>query len=219
MNRMYILLGVIAIAGMFGGSAFAESIKYTGDNLPLNIHVYQNDVLYFTGSDRINHISIVHPAYISQGCEQVGDGGTCSISFSDWKIGQHEYKHKGTASDGKITVVAGTNYADVSESAKNFKGKIEELIAKKLAPLEAKVNELQNEITMYQENIAIVKAKLVKAETDSSEAIQKITVLSSDNAELKQQIGLVEKYKIDASNWRAVALEQLKVMAEVLGLF
>ena len=219
MNRMYILLGVIAIAGMFGGSVFAESLKYTGDNLPLNIHVYKNDVLYFTGSDRINHIQIVHPAYISQGCEQVGDGGTCSISFSDWKIGQHEYKHDGTASDGKITVIAGTNYADVSNQAKEFKGKIEELIASKLAPLQAQVIELQNEITMYQENIAIVKAKLVKAEAESSEAIQTVSVLSSDNAELKQQIGLVEQYKIEANNWKAVALEQLKVMVEVLGLF
>ena len=72
---------------------------------------------------------------------------------------------------------------------------------------------------MYQENIAIVKAKLVKAETDSSEAIQTVSALSSDNAELKQQIGLVEQYKTEANNWKAVALEQLKVMVEVLGLF
>ena len=35
----------------------------------------------------------------------------------------------------------------------------------------------------------------------------------------KAQIETIEKYKKDASNWRAVALEQLKVMAEVLGLF
>ena len=46
-----------------------------------------------------------------------------------------------------------------------------------------------------------------------------MNVLSQDNAELKQQIGLVEQYKTEANNWKAVALEQLKVMVEVLGLF
>ena len=29
----------------------------------------------------------------------------------------------------------------------------------------------------------------------------------------------LEKYRNDAANWKAVALEQLRVMAEILGLF
>ena len=46
-----------------------------------------------------------------------------------------------------------------------------------------------------------------------------LETLRADNQKAKAQIETIEKYKKDASNWRAVALEQLKVMAEVLGLF
>jgi len=186
----------------------------------LNFEVYGNDVLTFTGSDRVSDMNFKYPkSNTFAGCDNIGVGGTCIIDFSDWALGQHEYTTKGTAQNGKITVVAGINYNDVSDSAKNFKGKIEELIAKKLAPLELQIVDLKNEITMYEENIAIVKAKLVKAEADSSEATEKLLVVNNEKLELQEQVGLVEKYKKDASNWRAVALEQLKVMAEVLGLF
>ena len=217
---MYILLGVIALTGLMTGTAYAESIKYNGNNIPLNFEVYGNDVLTFTGSDRVSDMNFKYPkSNTFAGCDNIGVGGTCIIDFSDWTLGQHEYTTKGTAQNGKITVVAGINYADVSDSAKNFKGKIEELIAKKLAPLELQIVDLKNEITMYEENIAIVKAKLVKAEADSSEATEKLLVVNNEKLELQQQVGLAEQYKKDASNWRAVALEQLKVMAEVLGLF
>ena len=46
-----------------------------------------------------------------------------------------------------------------------------------------------------------------------------LETLRADSQKAKAQIETIEKYKKDASNWRAVALEQLKVMAEVLGLF
>ena len=46
-----------------------------------------------------------------------------------------------------------------------------------------------------------------------------LETLRADNQKAKAQIETIEKYKKDASNWRAVALEQLRVMAEVLGLF
>jgi len=220
MREIYILLGVIALTGLMMGTAYAESIKYNGNNIPLNFEVYGNDVLTFTGSDRVNNLDFVYPSSNTfAGCDNIGSGGVCIIDFSDWAIGQHEYKTKGTAEHGKITVVAGINYNDVSDSAKNFKGKIEELIAKKLAPLELQIVELRNEITMHEENIAIVKAKLVKAQADSSEATEKLLVVNNEKLELQQQVGLTEQYKKDASNWKAVALEQLKVMAEVLGLF
>ena len=46
-----------------------------------------------------------------------------------------------------------------------------------------------------------------------------LETLRVDSQKAKAQIETIEKYKKDAKNWRAVALEQLKVMAEILGLF
>ena len=77
------------------------TLEYTGDNIPLNIHVYTNDVLFFTGGERISDIHIVSTPWISTGCTTIGNGGTCIIDFSNWSLGQHEYNtNGGTIGDG-----------------------------------------------------------------------------------------------------------------------
>ena len=46
---MMAILGLMSV--MLVGTAFAEEIRYTGDDIPLRIKVSQGDTLYFTGSD------------------------------------------------------------------------------------------------------------------------------------------------------------------------
>ena len=101
---------------------------------------------------------------------------------------------------------------NASQQAKDFKAKIEAKMEAKLAPYKTEIAQLnlllsnadKREVLM-QNQIAENKAELETLRTDSQKA--------------KTQIETIEKYKKDAENWRAVALEQLKVMAEVLGLF
>ena len=89
----------------------------------------------------------------------------------------------------------------------------------KLAPYKTEISQLnlllsnanEREVAM-QNQIAEIKAELETARVDSKKAMSQIEQLSKTNT-------TIEQYKKDAENWRAVALEQLKVMAEVLGLF
>ena len=53
------ILGLMSV--MLVGTAFAEEIRYTGDDIPLRISVSQGDILYFTGSEKIPNMNVVHP--------------------------------------------------------------------------------------------------------------------------------------------------------------
>ena len=217
------ILGLMSV--MLVGTAFAEEIRYTGDDIPLRIIVSQGDTLYFTGSEKIPNMHVVYPKWISTPCDNSEATGKCSIDFSKFAIGQHEWESK-TGVQGKFQVSAPVDPADdtsyfessskdrknASQQAKDFKAKIEAKMEAKLAPYKTEISQLnlllsnadQREVLM-QNQIAENKAELETLRADSQKA--------------KTQIETIEKYKKDAENWRAVALEQLKVMAEVLGLF
>ena len=101
---------------------------------------------------------------------------------------------------------------NASQQAKDFKAQIEAKMEAKLAPYKEEIRQLwilisnaEKQEVLMQNQIAEYKAELETLRADSQKA--------------KAQIETIEKYKKDAENWRAVALEQLKVMAEVLGLF
>ena len=217
------ILGLMSV--MLVGTAFAEEIRYTGDDIPLRIVVSQGDILYFTGTDKIPNMNVIFPNWISTPCANSEATGKCSIDFSKFAIGQHEWESK-TGVQGKFQVSAPVDPADdtsyfessskdrknASQQAKDFKAKIEAKMEAKLAPYKTEIAQLnlllsnadKREVLM-QNQIAENKAELETLRTDSQKA--------------KTQIETIEKYKKDAENWRAVALEQLKVMAEVLGLF
>ena len=217
------ILGLMSV--MLVGTALAEEIRYTGDDIPLRIVVSQGDVLYFTGTDKIPNMHVVYPKWISTPCDNSEATGKCSIDFSKFAIGQHEWESK-TGVQGKFQVSAPVDPADdtsyfessskdrknASQEAKDFKAKIEAKMEAKLAPYKTEISQLnlllsnanEREVAM-QNQIAEIKAELETLRADSQKA--------------KTQIETIEKYKKDASNWRAVALEQLRVMGEVLGLF
>ena len=208
------ILGLVTV--MLVGTAFAEEIRYTGDDIPLRISVSQGDTLYFTGSEKIPNMNVIYPNWISTPCSNSEATGKCVIDFSNFPLGGHEWESS-TGVQGKFhvnpaPVEVDDSYENVSQQAKDFKAKIEAKMEAKLAPYKTEIAQLnlllsnadKREVLM-QNQIAEIKAELETARTDSQEA--------------ETQIETIEKYKKDASNWRAVALEQLKVMAEVLGLF
>ena len=65
---------------------------------------------------------------------------------------------------------------------------------------------------LMQNQIAMLKTDLNKSQEKANDAQVQTAQLTEANA-------TIEQYKKDASNWRSVALEQLRVMGEVLGLF
>ena len=231
MNRKtFIALGVIGgaiLISLLLGNAYADDLNYTGDNLPLRIHVYQDDVLYFTGTDKIPNLHVSYPKWVSTNCDNSEATGKCSIDFSKFAIGQHEWDSK-TGVNGKFQVsapVAKESSDDISyfessskdrknasQQAKDFKAKIEAKMEAKLAPYKEEIRQLWILISNAEKQEALMQNQIaeIKAELET---------LRADSQEAKTQIETIEKYKKDAENWRAVALEQLKVMAEVLGLF
>ena len=217
------ILGLMSV--MLVGTAFAEEIRYTGDDIPLRISVSQGDTLYFTGSEKIPNMNVVYPNSIHTPCANSEATGKCVIDFSNFPLGQHEWVST-SGVQGKFQVnpapveVDNASYFEsssedrknASQQAKDFKAQIEAKMEAKLAPYKTEISQLnlllsnanEREVAM-QNQIAEIKAELETLRADSQKA--------------KAQIETIEKYKKDAENWRAVALEQLKVMAEVLGLF
>ena len=215
-QRILIALGIICLAGVLFGTAWAEEYHYTGDNIPLRIVVSQGDILYFTGTDKIPNMNVNYPNSIHTPCANSEATGKCVIDFSNFAIGQHEWESS-SGVQGKFQVIPAPvevddSYANVSQQAKDFKARIEAKMEAKLVPYKTEISQLnlllsnanEREVAM-QNQIAEIKAELETLRADSQKA--------------KAQIETIEKYKKDASNWRAVALEQLRVMAEVLGLF
>jgi hypothetical protein len=215
------ILGLMSV--MLVGTAFAEEIRYTGDDIPLRIEVSQGDVMYFTGTDKVPNISVQYPKWISTNCDNSEATGKCSIDFSKFAIGQHEWKST-SGVNGKFQVIAPVvasddSYENVSQQAKDFKAQIEAKMDAKLAPLQTEIKQLKLQISngnerevAMQNQISTLKGELTTAHDNALESTGKIAELNTANES-------VEKYKKDAENWRAVALEQLRVMGEVLGLF
>ena len=217
------ILGLMSV--MLVGTAFAEEIRYTGDDIPLRISVSQDDTLYFTGSEKIPNMNVVYPNSIHTPCANSEATGKCSIDFSKFAIGQHEWESK-TGVQGKFQVSAPVDPADdtsyfessskdrknASQQAKDFKAKIEAKLEATLLPYKQEIGQLWKIIATAEKKEALMQNQIAENKAE-------LEILRADNQKAKAQIETIEKYKKDASNWKAVALEQLKVMAEVLGLF
>ena len=217
------ILGLMSV--MLVGTAWAEELNYTGDNIPLRIVVSQGDTLYFTGTEKIPNMNVIFPNWISTPCSNSEATGKCSIDFSNFAIGQHEWESS-TGVQGKFHVFAPIDPADdtsyfessskdrknASQQAKDFKAKIEAKLEATLLPYKQEIGQLWKIIATAEKKEALMQNQIAENKAE-------LEILRADNQKAKAQIETIEKYKKDAENWRAVALEQLKVMAEVLGLF
>ena len=170
-------------------------------------------------------MNVNYPNSIHTPCDNSEATGKCVIDFSKFAIGQHEWESK-TGVQGKFQVSAPVDPADdtsyfessskdrknASQQAKDFKAKIEAKLEAKLAPYKQEIGQLWKIISAAEKKEASMQNQIAENKAE-------LETLRADNQKAKAQIETIEKYKKDASNWRAVALEQLKVMAEVLGLF
>ena len=217
------ILGLMSV--MLVGTALAEDIRYTGDNIPLRISVSQGDTLYFTGTEKIPNMNVVYPNSIHTPCANSEATGKCVMNFSNFPLGQHEWKST-SGVNGKFQVFAPIAQADdtsyfesssedrknASQQAKDFKAQIEAKMEAKLAPYKTEISQLNLLLSNADKREVLMQNQIAENKAE-------LETLRADSQKAKTQIETIEKYKKDASNWKAVALEQLKVMAEVLGLF
>ena len=123
-----------------------------------------------------------------------------------------------------------TETADsVLDKTKNFKAQIEAKINAKIVPLRTEIEDLKNEAFLLEEqkeklthqnniirqNATISETKYLEESKINKDLREKLSTLESQAVDTIE----LEKYRNDAANWKAVALEQLRVMAEILGLF
>ena len=91
------------------------------------------------------------------------------------------------------------------------------------------VSELRTEVYSLRQNATVLGDEIQSLKQNATTNQQKFLDESRTNQELRDTIEQLrtqvtdtkelEKVKKDAANWKAVALEQLRIMAEVLGLF
>jgi len=129
-----------------------------------------------------------------------------------------------------------TEQQSILDKTKSYKTQIQEKIDAKIRPLEAEIIDLKkqlinikndtslleqqkgnlaSQIVGLKQNATISETKYLEESKNNNELREKISTLESQAVDTTE----LEKYKKDASNWKAVALEQLRVMAEILGLF
>ena len=150
-------------------------------------------------------------------------------------LGYHEWFDRTTDTWGKFYIYEAvevkttntSNYQEVSNAAKNFKAQIEAKLNSKLAPLNAEIDDLKSKLTNSEEREKQWQSQIVELKTERTSLQTKLQI-AQDNAvqaqersidELSTANATIEQYKKDAENWRAICLEQVRVMAEVLGLF
>ena len=123
-----------------------------------------------------------------------------------------------------------TETADsVLDKTKNFKTQIEAKINAMIEPLRTEIENLKNDklildkqrekltnqISILRQNVTISETKYLEESKINRDLQAKISTLESQAVDTIE----LEKYKKEAANWKSVALEQLRVMAEILGLF
>ena len=203
-----------------------------GDELKTIGDLDTNAVIHFTGNpDGLKGFELYDKSLAphTTNCQSGwGDDeySVCIFETKNMALGYHEWFDRTTDTWGKFYIYQAdqvsaniSNYQEVSDAAKNFKKQIEAKMNEKLKPLQTEIAELKLQLSnagerevLYQNQIATIKAELTTAQDNAISAQASIEELSTANASMEQ-------YKKDADNWKAVALEQLKVMAEVLGLF
>jgi hypothetical protein len=236
-NKYIILLAAVVAVGVIS-PAFAVSMEDVthvvyGDELKTMMEFDTNAVIHFTGNpDGLKGFELYDKSKAphTSNCQSgwnADEYSVCIFETKNMALGYHEWFDRTTDTWGKfyiyeaveVKTTSTSNYQEVSDAAKNFKAQIEAKMNEKLKPLQTEIAELKLQLSnagerevLYQSQIATIKAELTTAQDNAISAQSSIAELQTANAS-------IEQYKKDAENWKSVALEQLKVMAEVLGLF
>ena len=241
-----VAVGVISPA--FAVSMEDVTHVFYGDELTTMMEFDTNAVIHFTGNpDGLKGFELYDKSKAphTSNCQSGwGDDeySVCIFETKNMELGYHEWFDRTTDTWGKFYIMEAVevkttntpNYQEVSDAAKNFKSQIEaklnvklnQKLNEKLAPLNAEIDDLKFKLANSLEREQKWQSQIVELETERTSFQTKLQI-AQDNAisaqtsieELSTANATIEQYKKDAENWKAVALEQLKVMAEVLGLF
>lgn len=213
------LMGIIASVALLG-SAYAETHVISGDNFPLMLDVKNTDTLHFTGHvDGVKGIQPVQVGGYYYNCQAGwGEGETfsgCILDFSNFELGQHEWFDRTTDTYGKFWVLEDTTVSTSTDTTTEttVETTTETPVETTTTAVEytsgdtpeGVLNQTQEYATAIQNKINEQIAPL-QAEIDSLKA-EKVTLQAE-----------VNDYKTQAESWKAICLEQLRIMAEVLGL-
>ena len=207
-------------------TAFAYAEKYTvyGNELHQIVELDTNAIISFKGDPNalrgfeIYNKSLAPNTTNCQSGYGNGEYSVCIFETKNMALGYHEWVDRTTNTWGKFYIhqavevdTESNTSEEVSKYAKDFKAQIELKITEKLKPLQKEITDLKLQLSnanakevSYQKQIATAQDNVVKAQAN-------ILELQNANA-------TIEQYKKEADNWKAVALEQLRVMVEVLGL-
>jgi len=240
---MILLVAVVAVGVI--SPAFAVSMEDVthvvyGDELFHVGDMDTNAVIHFTGNpDGLKGFELYDKSLApnTSNCQSGwGDDeySECIFETKNMALGYHEWFDRTTDTWGKfyiyqadvVSTTSTSNYQEVSDAAKNFKSQIEAKMNEKLAPLKTEIDDLKFKLANSLEREQKWQSQIVELETERTSLQTKLQT-AQDNAifaqtsidELSTANATIEQYKKDAENWKAVALEQLEVMAEVLGLF
>ena len=243
-NKYMILLVAVVAVGVIS-PAFAVSMEDVthvvyGDELKTMMEFDTNAVIHFTGNpDGLKGFELYDKSLApnTSNCQSGwGDDeySECIFETKNMALGYHEWFDRTTDTWGKfyiyqadvVSTTSTSNYQEVSDAAKNFKSQIEAKMNEKLAPLKTEIDDLKFKLANSLEREQKWQSQIVELETERTSLQTKLQT-AQDNAifaqtsidELSTANATIEQYKKDAENWKAVALEQLEVMAEVLGLF
>lgn len=212
-------MGIIASVALLG-SAYAETHVISGDNFPLMLDVKNTDTLHFTGHvDGVKGIQPVQVGGYYYNCQAGwGEGETfsgCILDFSNFELGQHEWFDRTTDTYGKFWVLEDTTVSTSTDTTTEttVETTTETPVETTTTAVEytsgdtpeGVLNQTQEYATAIQNKINEQIAPL-QAEIDSLKA-EKVTLQAE-----------VNDYKTQAESWKAICLEQLRIMAEVLGL-
>ena len=237
-RKILFLLMAVLVLGVsttsFANAVSMEDVTHVvyGDELKTMMEFDTNAVISFTGDPNgLKGFELYDKSKApnTDNCQSgwnAGEYSVCLFQTKNMELGYHEWFDRTTDTWGKFYIyqadqvsTSTSNYQEVSDAAKNFKTQIEAKMSEKLKPLQTEIAELKLQLSnagerevLYQSQIATIKAELTTAQDNVISAQSSITELQTANAS-------IEQYKKDADNWKAVALEQLRVMAEVLGLF
>jgi len=237
-RKILFLLMAVLVLGVsttsFANAVSMEDVTHVvyGDELKTMMEFDTNAVISFTGDPNgLKGFELYDKSKApnTDNCQSgwnADEYSVCIFETKNMELGYHEWFDRTTDTWGKFYIsqadqvsTSTSNYQEVSDAAKNFKAQIETKMSEKLKPLQTEITELKLQLSnagerevLYQSQIATIKAELTTAQDNAISAQSSITELQTANAS-------IEQYKKDAENWKAVALEQLRVMAEVLGLF
>ena len=240
---MILLVAVVAVGVI--SPAFALSMEDVthvvyGDELFHVGDMDTNAVIHFTGNpDGLKGFELYDKSLApnTSNCQSGwGDDeySECIFETKNMALGYHEWFDRTTDTWGKfyiyqadvVSTTSTSNYQEVSDAAKNFKAQIEAKLNDKLAPLNAEIDDLKFQLANSEEREKQWQSQIAKLETERT-TLQTNLQAAQDNAvqaqasidQLSTANATIEQYKKDAEKWRSVALEQVRVMAEVLGLF